>query len=72
MDIKELTRRGETQNLEFKEFLKLKDEIRETVSAFSNLGGGTVMVGVSDRGGVLEVGIGMNTLEEFANYIREF
>jgi ATP-dependent DNA helicase RecG len=53
MNIKELIDRGESQSLEFKESLKLKDEIGETVSAFSNLGGGTVIVGVSDRGGVL-------------------
>ena len=70
MDMKELIERGETQSLEFKESLKLKDEIGETVSAFSNLDGGTVMVGVSDRGGVLGVDIGKNTLEEFANYIK--
>jgi ATP-dependent DNA helicase RecG len=70
MNIKELIDRGESQSLEFKESLKLKDEIGETVSAFSNLGGGTVIVGVSDRGGVLGVDIGKNTLEELANYIK--
>ena len=70
MDIKELIESGESQSLEFKESMKLKDEIGETVSAFSNLGGGTVIVGVSDRGGVLGVDIGKNTLEEFANYIK--
>ena len=70
MDIKELTRRGETQSLEFKESLKLKDEIGETVSAFSNSDGGTVMVGVSDGGGILGVDVGKNTMEELANYIK--
>lgn len=70
MDIKELIERGETQSLEFKESLKLKDEIGETVSAFSNSDGGTVIVGVSDSGRVLGVDIGKNTLEEFANYIK--
>jgi len=39
--IKELIERGETQNLEFKESLRLKDEIGETISAFSNSDGGT-------------------------------
>ena len=63
MDIKELIERGETQSLEFKESLMLKDEIGETVSAFSNSDGGTVIVGVSNRGGVLGVDIGKNTLE---------
>ena len=70
MNIEELIERGETQSLEFKESLRLKDEIGETVSAFSNSDGGTVIVGVSNNGGVLGVDIGANTLEEFANYIK--
>ena len=48
MDIKELIDRGETQSVEFKESLKLRDEIGETVSAFSNSDGGTVIIGVSN------------------------
>ena len=48
MELKELIERGETQSVEFKESLKLKEEIGETVSAFSNSDGGTVIVGVSD------------------------
>lgn len=48
MDIKELIDRGETQSVEFKESLKLRDEIGETVSAFSNSDGGAVIVGVSN------------------------
>ena len=70
MDIKELIEKGETQSLEFKESLRLNDEIGETVSAFSNSDGGTVIVGVSDSGVVSGVGIGKNTLEELANYIK--
>ncbi|CAD6492144.1 MAG: Putative DNA-binding domain protein [Candidatus Argoarchaeum ethanivorans] len=70
MNIKELIERGESQSLEFKESLKLKDEIGETVSAFSNSDDGTVIVGVSDSGRVLGVDIGKNTLEELANYIK--
>ena len=70
MDLKELIERGESQSLEFKESLKLKDEIWETVSAFSNLDGGAVIVGVSDGGGIPGVDIGPNTMEELANYIK--
>ena len=70
MDLKELIARGETQNLEFKESLRLKEEIGETVSAFSNSDGGTVIIGVSDSGGVFGVDIGKNTVEELANYIK--
>lgn len=49
MGLKELIERGETQSLEFKESLKLKEEIGETISAFSNSDGGAVIVGVSDK-----------------------
>jgi len=70
MNIEELIEKGESQNLEFKESLKLKEEIGETVSAFSNSGGGAVIVGVSDGGGVFGVDIGKNTVEELANYIK--
>jgi len=70
MNIEELIERGESQSLEFKESLRLKDEIGETVSAFSNSDGGTVIIGVSNSGGVHGVDIGKNTLEELANYIK--
>ncbi|MGB7532724.1 MAG: ATP-binding protein [Halobacteriota archaeon] len=69
-DIEELIERGETQSVEFKESFGLKDEIGETVSAFSNSDGGTVIVGVSNNGGVLGVDIGTNTLEVLANHIK--
>jgi len=70
MDIEELISRGESQNPEFKESLRLKDEIGETVSAFSNSDGGVVLVGVSDGGEPIGVDIGGNTIEELANYIK--
>jgi ATP-dependent DNA helicase RecG len=70
MGIKEHIEKGETQSLEFKESLGLKDEIGETVSSFSNSDGGAVIVGVSDSGVVLGVDIGQNTIEELANYIK--
>jgi len=64
MNIKELIDRGESQSLKFKESLRLKDEIGETVSAFSNSDGGMVTVGVSDGGEPIGVDIGGNTVEE--------
>jgi len=70
MDIEELIERGETQSLEFKESLRLKDEIGETVSTFSNSDGGIVLVGISDGSGVPGVDIGKNTVEELANHIK--
>ncbi len=70
MDIKKLIDGGESQCLEFKESSGLKDEIGETISAFSNSNDGAVIVGVSNRGKILGVDIGDNTLEELANYIK--
>lgn len=70
MEIKELIEKGESQDLEFKESLKLKEEIGETVSAFSNSNDGVVLVGVSDGGEPIGVDIGGNTLEELANHIK--
>ena len=54
----------------FKESLRLKDGIGETVSGFSNSDGGFILVGVSDGGGVLGVDIGKSTVEELANHIK--
>jgi len=69
MSIKEIER-GESESLEFKESLQLKDEIGETISAFSNSNGGVILVGVADSGKIIGVDIGRNTLEELANYIK--
>ncbi|MCK4730956.1 MAG: putative DNA binding domain-containing protein, partial [Methanophagales archaeon] len=70
MDKKELIDKGESQNLEFKESFRLKEEIGETVSAFSNSDGGVVLVGIFDSGEPIGVDIGGNTLEELANHIK--
>lgn len=70
IEMREFVDKRETQNVEFKESLKLKEEIGKTVSAFSNSDGGVVLVGVFDDGRILGVDIGNNTLEELANYIK--
>lgn len=72
MNIKELIKTGESKTLEFKKSLQLKDEIGETVSAFSNTKGGTIIVGFDeDKDKIVGVGIGKNTVEELANYIKQ-
>ena len=43
MNLKELISQGESETLEFKESIQLKDEIGETVSAFSNSKGGIIL-----------------------------
>jgi len=69
-ELRELISRGENERLEFKESLRLKEEISQAVSAFSNANGGSILVGVSDGGNAIGIDIGRNTLEELANYIK--
>ena len=69
-DLLTLIYKGENEGLELKESLRLKEEIGQAVSAFSNASGGSTLVGVSDDGKVVGIDIGRNTLEELANYIK--
>jgi len=69
-EVEELIEEGESQNIEFKNSLSLKREIGETVSAFSNAHGGTILIGISDFGDVTGVEVGKRTLEELANYLK--
>src|SRR5579862_8069601 len=52
--LEELIHRGETDRTEFKSGIDL-DAIGTTVVSFLNAGGGTVLVGVDDRGEVVGV-----------------
>ena len=70
MDATEMIRRGESEKLEFKESLSLRDEIGKAISAFSNTNGGVILVGVTDVGSVIGVDIGSNTIENEAGYIK--
>ena len=70
MNLKELISKGESETLEFKESLKLKEEIGETVSAFSNSRGGKILVGVSDNGCIKGLQISEKTLRDLAEFIK--
>lgn len=65
-----LIHKGENESVEFKESLRLKEEIGQAVSAFSNANGGSILIGISDDGTIIGVDIGRNTLEELASYIK--
>ncbi len=69
-DFAEMIAGGESESVEFKPSLSQTDKIMETVSAFSNTEGGVIVVGISDKGNVLGVGIGSSTLENLANDIK--
>jgi len=68
--LSKLVEKGETQGVEFKESLVLKDEIGEAVSAFSNSGGGLILVGVGDKKEIVGVQTGKKTVEDMANYLK--
>lgn len=69
-ELLKLIEKGEGETAEFKESLKLLNEIGETISAFSNSNSGIILIGVSDSGKIIMVSIGKNTVEELANYIK--
>ena len=70
MDVKGIISGGESETVEFKESLSLKNEIGEGVSALSNKSGGMIFVGVKDDKKVSGVQTGKKTLEDLANYIK--
>jgi ATP-dependent DNA helicase RecG len=69
--LNDLLKEGESETVEFKPSLSQIDKITESISAFSNTKGGTVVIGVSDKGEVLGVDIGKNTIESLANQIKQ-
>ena len=70
-EIEKLIKKGKSRNLEFKESLSVKDEIGESVSAFSNTCKGIILIGVPDLGEIKGIQIGKRTIEELANYIKQ-
>ena len=66
----ELITGGESERVEFKPSLSQMDKILVSVSAFSNNKGGTILIGVSDKGKTLGVDVGSKTLEDLAGYIK--
>ena len=70
-EIEELIKKGESRNLEFKGSLSVKDEIGESISAFSNTCRGIILIGVSNAGEIKGVQVGKKTIEQLANYIKQ-
>lgn len=59
---------GESEALEFK--TSFDREVIETLTAFSNTGGGTVLVGVADNGEVRGIDLGKESLQDWLNRIK--
>lgn len=69
--LKKLLSQEESETLEFKKSLQLKDEIGSSICAFANSKGGDILVGVNDKGEIKEVQIGKKTLIDLAEYIKK-
>ncbi|MDI3473833.1 MAG: ATP-dependent helicase RecG [Candidatus Woesearchaeota archaeon] len=67
--IAELIGEGESETVEFKE--SFDKEAIESAGAFANTKGGTIFIGVSDKGKVKGVQIGKETLKDWANQISQ-
>jgi len=52
-DLEEIIKRGENEQVEFKRDLSNREDFLETVSAFANTEGGSILVGVDDNGTVI-------------------
>ena len=68
MLINQLLLAGESQTLEFKS--SFDKATIESLVAFANAQGGTILVGVSDAGVVLGVTLGKETLNEWLGQIK--
>lgn len=68
-ELLKLIKSGESETLEFKE--SFDKESVETVSAFANTKGGTILVGVSDRGKPKGIQPGKGTVEGWTNRISQ-
>ena len=68
IDFSKLDEHSESEALELKE--SFDNKALETIGAFANTGGGTILIGVRDDGRVTGITVGSNTLEEWAQKMR--
>jgi len=69
LNISDLLKSNESQNLEFKE--TFSKETIETIAAFSNASGGTILIGVSDKGKITGVNTNNEIIKDWANSIKQ-
>lgn len=68
LDLPTILQAGEGLHSEFK--ASFKEDVIETLVAFSNAKGGTVYVGFSDKGDVLGVKTGKETIQNWVNEVK--
>ncbi|MDO8464960.1 MAG: putative DNA binding domain-containing protein, partial [Gallionella sp.] len=67
-ELKKLIAAGESQTLEFK--ASFSNEAVETIAAFSNTNGGTVLLGVADTGQIAGLSLTVEKLQQWANEVK--
>lgn len=68
MNLKQLIRNGESETLEFKE--TFNDSVIEALAAFANTSGGTVLIGISDKGTIKGISISKESVPRWLNEIK--
>ncbi|OGS20214.1 MAG: hypothetical protein A2252_06340 [Elusimicrobia bacterium RIFOXYA2_FULL_39_19] len=68
-ELKQLIKNGECETLDFKECFD--KEAIETAGAFSNSKGGTILIGVTDKGIIKGIQIGKETTNDWVNQIAQ-
>ncbi len=68
-ELKEIIKKGESETMDFKE--NFDREAIETAGAFSNSNGGTIIIGVSDKGTIKGTQIGKETINDWVNQISQ-
>jgi predicted HTH transcriptional regulator len=66
-ELKKICGKGETQNIEFKQYASEPNQIIEEISGFLNATGGRLFVGVNDDGTIT----GLKYAEDDLNFLRE-
>ena len=69
MNVKKIIQSGESQTIEFKE--SFDRESLETVVAFANTKGGTILIGVANNKTIKGTSIGKETIADWSNQISQ-
>jgi len=68
--VEKLIKQGEGQRIEFKQSFASQNEAIKSLCAFAHADGGTIIFGIKNDRTITGVDLGNNTLENFANAVR--
>ena len=68
-DIAEIIKLGESETVEFKR--SFNKDVIETAVAFANTKGGTILIGIDDKGDPVGVVCGEESLQQWSNEIKQ-